>query len=480
MWLGAQTITNVNPSISIIGGEPFYKHKVLEGQTIEAIAEAYYTTPKDIAAVNPGIITGIKAGMKLKVPYTDESLAAMSGQPAAAPKPKEAVVVKRTDVQPSTQPQSQPPPPKQTAPRPKPKSSQVTPLQEAVTLLEEEEPETEPAEIPVEPQEETQEPEPAPEETPVKPQEEIQEPEPKEEPVEEAETEDPVEEAETAPVSEIDTTTSTTTTKQEAVAEPEIEEVNAAPGAEEVEDEPEVAEEAPAESAADEPELIMDLNQLSEDVQESLESLKKIREVLESPADQAVQDEPEPVDPKTARFMSDFLDEQFTQFFDSNATDSMFHLREYFFANIDQYGRIGGLKDERTETNKNTRMLNMSELNGVVLDVYEVPNGEDDRVALGIEVDVMRYEYDLKVKRKKVRLYESTMYVEHLAADHPHTRLILDKASEMGERGRCKVVLLDGKKSVSMHRPFEYNPFGNKAKSLLERPVLRIEQMDFK
>ena len=73
----AQGISNLNPKVRILGGEVFYIHNVLEGQTLEAIADAYVSTPKAILRNNPGVAE-ITSGMKLRVPYTDASAAVMS------------------------------------------------------------------------------------------------------------------------------------------------------------------------------------------------------------------------------------------------------------------------------------------------------------------------------------------------------------------------------------------------------------------
>lgn len=415
-FVRAQQITNVNATISIINGEPFYIHQVLEGQTIEAIAAAYYVEEKAIGQANTGIIAGIKPGIELKIPYTDASSEALSRQSSQV-RPSQEKIIKRTE--------SQEPKPVVTKPAPKP--TQVTPLQEAVTLLDEEKPAPEPLEE-------------------VVVQEEL--------PEEAAEPE---------------------AAAMEPVAEPEFVEAQAS---EPKEPEPTVTDP----DTAEQPELIMDLDQLSREISESLQSLQEIKKVLETPeGEEAGSVEPEPVDMATARFVNPFLDSYMHQFFDTAKVDSIFHLREYFFATVDRYGRITALEDERTVTNENTSYLNMDAMEGLVLDAYEIPeDNASEQVALGIEIDVQRYTYKLKVKRKKVRVYESALYVQYLPKDHPHTHAILEKAREMGERGKCQVVLLDGVKRVSTFKRFEYNPFGERAHTLIAHPVMRIEQMNFK
>jgi hypothetical protein len=71
-------VSNVNSKIKVINGEAFYVHSVLGGQTLETIANAYFTEVSLIEKHNPGLLEPLSSGAQLKVPYSDESLEAMS------------------------------------------------------------------------------------------------------------------------------------------------------------------------------------------------------------------------------------------------------------------------------------------------------------------------------------------------------------------------------------------------------------------
>ncbi len=69
---------NVNSKIRVIDGEAFYVHSVLGGQTLETIVSAYFTEVSLIQKYNPGLSEPLSSGAQIKVPYSDESLEAMS------------------------------------------------------------------------------------------------------------------------------------------------------------------------------------------------------------------------------------------------------------------------------------------------------------------------------------------------------------------------------------------------------------------
>lgn len=73
----SQEITNINPVIKIVVGEPFYMHEVLEGQTIEAIAQAYNADLQAIKKENPALTDPLITRINIRIPYTDESVAKM-------------------------------------------------------------------------------------------------------------------------------------------------------------------------------------------------------------------------------------------------------------------------------------------------------------------------------------------------------------------------------------------------------------------
>ena len=88
----AQTVTNVNSAIKIIAGEAYYVHTVLEGQSLDAITQAYFSTTAAVLNANPGVSLHPTAGSSIRIPYTDASAEAMSAGAAVVPK-KEPIVI---------------------------------------------------------------------------------------------------------------------------------------------------------------------------------------------------------------------------------------------------------------------------------------------------------------------------------------------------------------------------------------------------
>jgi len=240
------------------------------------------------------------------------------------------------------------------------------------------------------------------------------------------------------------------------------------------------------------------LEALSKNVNESLENLEKIRESLEqlpepepekvAPAEPQKQVEiltrqlaAEPLEsPRPARSsgsVSGLLDQYELRFFAGHPDDSIFYLKEYFFADIDAQGRIVTVEDQRTVTNKNTLFIGLAELSGLTLDNYR-PAGPQEKVALGAETEVRRYPYRVKIKRKKVRVYRSPMFVEYLPKDHPHAVAILKAAQEAGVRGKADLIVYAGVKKINLYQPFEYNPFGTVRQTLVEQPILRVTGLE--
>lgn len=74
----AQAPVKVNRTIKVIGGEPFYIHTVEQGQTLSAIAAAYYSDINSIKQANPGCAETPAEATKLKIPYSDASGDALS------------------------------------------------------------------------------------------------------------------------------------------------------------------------------------------------------------------------------------------------------------------------------------------------------------------------------------------------------------------------------------------------------------------
>ncbi len=56
----------------IIGGRIYYIHIVKKGETLYGISKAYGVTEKEISKENPVLVTGLQAGMVLKIPFVEE------------------------------------------------------------------------------------------------------------------------------------------------------------------------------------------------------------------------------------------------------------------------------------------------------------------------------------------------------------------------------------------------------------------------
>ena len=376
-------VSNVNPSINIISGEPYYIHEVLEGQQIEEIASAYYTKPKIIAESNPTIAAGLTPGMELKIPCSFESYDAMS----------RLDVSEKTKQTPRTE--SKAPESVATSTPAAQKEQQVTPIQEAVSLIDEEQEQETPA---------TPDELPAPDST-------------------------------------------------------------------------EVAEgENPQES----------LEELSKSINESLAALRKIREQLEPPADTVADADSNEVSAPTARLPESsrpselaFLEQVMDHYFAPDSSDSTLHLREFFFVTIDLQGLPGEVRDERTVTNANTDLLELSELQNIRYDAMRENGLVNTPQPLGLHLDARKHVYRLKIKRKRIRHYDTPRFVEHMKKSHPHFDLIRKAADSEGQRGKCRVIIYDGAMKVTLHQRFEYNPFAEVSGILKELHFTEIEEMVF-
>ncbi len=58
----------------IIGGKIYYIHVVEKGQTLYSISKAYNVPEKEISSENPVLVTGLQAGMVLKIPFVPASV----------------------------------------------------------------------------------------------------------------------------------------------------------------------------------------------------------------------------------------------------------------------------------------------------------------------------------------------------------------------------------------------------------------------
>ena len=404
---GWAQVFNVNSKIKIIGGEAFYVHSVLGGQTLQTIANAYFTEVSLIEKHNFGQSDPLVSAVKLKIPYSDESLEAMSKK-AKNVAPKTVPTYVKVDTA-SKAPSKESKQPDKSTQKTSP-TEQQSPMEEAIGLFKD----PEPVSI------------------------------------------DPVE-------------------KNTKVEKEKIE-----PKAVVSLPEPEPISNVVEETSLDDPEkALSDLENLSKNINESLESLAKIQEALE----------PSKVNPKTGELIvpvsevlpknsilaSTLLERQVVNYFDTSSSNS-FKLKEFFITEVNSDARITSLKDERTLTNQNTNYLILSDLKGLSVDSLD---RLEQKMAMGFVVDIVRYKYKVKIKKNKVRLYQTQGYVEHFPKENQHAQLIMEAAKNAGIKGKGEVVIMDGYKEVSSFQAFEYNPFGTKDKTIMHLKALRIEQMIF-
>jgi hypothetical protein len=420
----AQSISNVNPTINLLDGGAYYIHEVLDGQEIEAISASYYCEISEIVKSNPEIKLGLKAGMKLKIPYSDESLEAMS-KSAVSGSVLGDVTPKAIESKPARTPATPILPQKKQTIIPKPQ----TPMQEAVALLDGfDEPTPEAPVAKVEP-----------------PKEEVKEiakPALKEEKPEVAVEEKP---------------------EPKPVPAPKIEAPKLVVEVDEIEEE-------------EQPEDLVDLGK---SIRESLSTLEKMKKALSGePVEEEV------VTPRNLdgdevfaiNFLQDRLDERLAQ----DSSIKQFYLKEYFMARVDPAGQIISLRDERTITNKNTQDLVIEDVAGLYLKSYPQLSNKTAETAIGLNANVQVFHYMLKVKKNKIRVYKEQMYVEHLPKEHPHYAMIMTEAKIRDQFGKCEVLLVDGTLSTARYQQFEYNPFAELNTLIDEEKVLEIVSMKFR
>lgn len=420
----SQTISNVNPTINLLDGGAYYIHEVLEGQEIEAIAAAYFAEIPEIIKANPEIRTGLKVGMKLKIPFTDESLAMMSQKEISTSILTE-VQPKKIEQKPNRVPATPVLPQKQT-----PKPANQSPMQEAVSLLDEAM--NKPAET-----------------TEIESKTEVIQPPMEEFPVETVE-ENVKEELQ---VSEDKIVVPETVTKDEILEE-----------------------ESPK---AEEPKTLSqpELSDLSERIKESLSTLEMMKKALEvGPTGVPVV---ELADDADHYFAMDFLEDHLKERFDSDSSMLEFYIKEYFTARIDPNGVIVSLRDERTETNANTQDLNIEEVADLTL--YSYPNVQNKlaETALGLNADVKVYQYQLKIKKNGIKVYKESVNAEDLKKDHIHYEMIMEEAAKQGKLGKCEVIIWDGFIYTARYKRVEYNPFAEMTDVIDERRIQRIVKMKF-
>jgi hypothetical protein len=508
MFLARAQVNNINPSIKMIDGKPFYEHTVLKGQTLAQIAEAYFSNEVSIQSANLGLSKSPSTG--IKIPYSDASLEAMSARSNQPPKKSEpSIYLKNSNGTPPPKKTTPSTPTPVTKPEPKPEivipsvpaesiatdqvekveenaidtvGEDLTPMEEAVLLLTLDEPETDESEpemvleaiveeIAPEPAVQTSEPTMAPTPTPTK----VEAIEPEIEIVEEEKIEAPELNVISCQLDSIVSAASKAIQPEPIQAKQTPENTNPAV----INSTPKQTLAAPDSfSSRQSQQAIAELNQLSQSIAESLANLAKLRASIENPEDV---DSDEPLDDQFADevLMSDFLEEQFTQYFETDEEGKPYVLKEYFMVNINRYGRLSNIRDERTLSNNNTHVLDLESLSGLSFEEYPSIGSPDLDVPLGITMELTAYEYEVKIDGDKMKLLKSPQGFKQFPKDHPHEEPIMKSANNSGQSGKANVVIIDGNKEIATFKKFEYNPFGQVNEVLSNEHILRVQKMEF-
>lgn len=399
--LAQAQVSNVNASINIIQGEPYYIHTVLQGQQMWQIARAYFTKVAVIRENNPGQRDPLVEGTKLKIPYSDESLEAMGRASSAEP------VMVRTESAPPNTPIEEP--------RATP-VKQPDPIEEAAALLDNSHEEVEATAI-----------------EPTKPA---------------AVTESVVPDETAKPLSDsVMTTEYTAPTEEREASQMEVEDKT----------------EVPADSAS----AIYDLNELSHSINKSLENLAKIQAALEGEEETEVDESV--VEAKDKNLLSWAVTQAENRMVQDSSAVIEIH-EQFFVRSVD--GIIYSADADRTQTNRSTSYIDSEALTGFRLD-----QASGKRRSIQIHVELVADTFELKLKRDKIRWYQTPAYVEHLGQDHPfYDHLLEELATHRGER--IKVVVLHGHAEAIEMEPFEYNPFGRPKQSINRTEVIRIQKIE--
>ena len=356
-YANAQEINNINPVIKIIVGEPFYIHKVLEGQTLEAIASVYNANIEAIKKENPSLTGPLITRINIRIPYTDESAAKMM-EVAAEMGLAETVGTKnkRND------------------------NKGKAPIEEALELMEEKD-----------------------------------EPQPK------------------------------------------------------------------ANHELNKEQLAL-LSELSKTLEEGLNDLEVLHEEIdEKPVldkdgfqkeELRIADSKEPFEIKNTP-ISGVIDDRLELFM--RESDQSLLLKEYFLLRINPDGVVTNIRDERSETNQNTHLLDMNELKGrFIADSSESFKGMI--IPIGINAEVNRVKFSVKVKKGKVKIIDNTFPSEFEPSRADYIALIINTKPVETLRGKFKVTILDGETFISIHDKFEYNPFGIISTTMDDKKLLELEE----
>ncbi|MEM9022829.1 MAG: hypothetical protein AAGB22_03760, partial [Bacteroidota bacterium] len=184
----------------------------------------------------------------------------------------------------------------------------------------------------------------------------------------------------------------------------------------------------------------------------------------------------------TAAFAA-FCRQHCLRFYRDTATAQLL-VNENFFLLIDRNGRVQNVRDERTETNQNTDHLqevDREQLKNMPYAVSGWRHAQDQALApMGVHILAKRTHYTVKLRKKKIRVYNEPFFVEYLKPDHPHYAMIRKAAKARGkERGRAHVSILDAEFSLKEYQRVEYNPFAEATGALHSGQLSRVMELHY-
>ncbi|MEQ9188390.1 MAG: hypothetical protein RLP15_11690 [Cryomorphaceae bacterium] len=248
---------------------------------------------------------------------------------------------------------------------------------------------------------------------------------------------------------------------------------------------PEVVPEEESEITTEELAL---LKELTDSVSESLEELEVVKEEIEDTPyldkDGLPKREPlrlkEPTEKVEAKETSlvDLIAEVTQAFQDGDSLSYLNNLfmREYFLVRVNPKGIITNVRDERTMTNANTRVLQTEDLKGR----YLVDNSDQfalQIVPVGLNVHLERHRYPVKVKNGKLKPLKPGITEDALSEDGNHFAFISASPVIDGLKGKYVIELVDGNHYLSIHDQFEYNPFGVTLEEVAKGDIMTIVDM---
>lgn len=250
-----------------------------------------------------------------------------------------------------------------------------------------------------------------------------------------------------------------------------------------------VAEEEPEGEPEGEPEITTEelalLKELTDSVSESLEELEVVKEEIEDTPyldkDGLPKREPlrlkEPTEKVEAKGTSlvDLITEVTQGFQDGDSLSYLNNLfmREYFLVRVNPKGIITNVRDERTLTNANTRVLQAEDLKGR----YLVDNSDQfalQIVPVGLNVHLERHRYPVKVKNGKLKPLKPGITEDALSEEGNHFAFISASPVIDGLKGKFVIELVEGDHYLSIHDQFEYNPFGVTLQEVAKGDILTI------